>query len=48
MRMTNTFVASFILQIQLYGGLLLFYGFVCYDTQLIVEKFRLGDNDAVW
>lgn len=35
-------------QLQLYGGLLAFCGFVCYDTQLIVEKFRMGDNDAIW
>ena len=35
-------------QLQLYGGLLLFCGFVLYDTQLIVEKRRRGDKDFVW
>ena len=36
------------MQVQLYGGLLLFCGFVLFDTQLIVEKFNLGDNDYIW
>ena len=35
-------------QVQLYGGLLLFCGFVAYDTQLMIEKYRMGDHDAIW
>ena len=35
-------------QVQLYGGLLLFCGFVLYDTQLIVSKCTRGDRDFVW
>jgi len=47
--LVNLFVGSFFLyQIHLYGGLLLFCAFVMYDTQLIVEKHRLGDKDFVW
>ncbi|EDO45792.1 predicted protein [Nematostella vectensis] len=45
----NIFVGSFfIYQLHLYGGLLLFCGFVMYDTQLIVEKHRNGDKDFIW
>lgn len=45
----NLFVgAQFIFQVQLYGGLLLFCGFVLYDTQLIVSKCTRGDRDFVW
>ncbi|XP_044164073.1 probable Bax inhibitor 1 [Acropora muricata] len=45
----NLFVgAQFIFQVQLYGGLLLFCGFVLYDTQLIVFKCTRGDRDFVW
>ena len=36
------------IQIYLYGGLLLFCGFILYDTQLIIEKRRMGDTDFVW
>lgn len=31
----------------LWGGLLLFCGFVVYDTQMIIEKRRLGDKDFI-
>lgn len=33
--------------LQLYGGLLLFAGFVIFDTQLIVERASRGDLDYV-
>ena len=35
-------------QVELYGGLLLFCGFILYDTQLIIERRRRGDRDYVW
>ena len=35
-------------QVELYGGLLLFCGFILYDTQLIIERRRRGDKDYVW
>lgn len=42
----NIFFGSELLfNIQLYGGLALFCGFVVYDTQLITEKFKEGDED---
>ena len=37
-----------LLQIQLYLGLVLFCGFVLFDTQLIIERFNNGDNDYIW
>ncbi len=36
------------MQIELYGGLFLFCGFILFDTQLIVEKCERGDNDYIW
>lgn len=45
----NIFFHSYLLyQVHLYGGLLLFCGFLLYDTQLIVEKCRRGDKDFIW
>ncbi|XP_065884664.1 bax inhibitor 1-like [Dysidea avara] len=45
----NLFLGSyFILQFQLYFGLMVFCVFVMYDTQLIVEKFEHGDKDYIW
>eukprot|EP00111_Clytia_hemisphaerica_P018580 TCONS_00054944-protein len=35
-------------QVHLYGGLLLFCGFILYDTQLIIAKHKNGDNDFLW
>lgn len=47
--LVNLFIGSqFIFQLQLFGGLLLFCGFVLYDTQLIVYKHKQGDKDFVW
>lgn len=43
-----SFVVFFCQQIQLYGGLALFCAFILYDTQLIIEKKRNGDNDFLW
>jgi len=37
-----------IYNINLYGGLLIVCGFVLYDTQMIVEKKRRGDDDYIW
>ncbi|CAI8050565.1 Bax inhibitor 1, partial [Geodia barretti] len=34
-------------ELDVYGGLILFCGFVLFDTQLIVERFNNGDNDYV-
>jgi len=42
------FQSTMIYQLNLYGGLLIFCGFILYDTQLIVEKKRNGDNDFIW
>jgi FtsH-binding integral membrane protein len=33
--------------IQLYGGLIVFCFYILYDTQLIVEKCRIGSNDHI-
>nr|XP_058956950.1 bax inhibitor 1-like [Pocillopora verrucosa] len=47
--LANLFLgARFFFQIQLYGGLVLFCGFVLYDTQLIVHKHKQGDKDFLW
>ena len=37
-----------LLQIELYAGFLIMCGFVLYDTQLIIEKRRHGDDDFIW
>ncbi|XP_006824591.1 putative Bax inhibitor 1, partial [Saccoglossus kowalevskii] len=45
----NIFLGSvLILKVNLYLGLAIMCFFVLYDTQLIVEKFRLGDDDYIW
>lgn len=45
----NLFIRSqAIYEAELYMGLLMFCGFVVFDTQLIVEKRRHGDTDFVW
>lgn len=44
----NMFLGSYmVFQLDVYGGLLLFCGFVLFDTQLIVERYNNGDTDYV-
>jgi len=46
--LVNIFFRSmFIFNIQLYFGLLIFCGFVIFDTQLIIEKAANGNKDFV-
>lgn len=45
----NLFVGSQLLfELNLYFGLGVMCAFVLYDTQLIVEKRRMGDDDYIW
>ncbi|XP_065052179.1 probable Bax inhibitor 1 [Rhopilema esculentum] len=45
----NIFLGSHLIyKIQLYGGLILFCAFILYDTQLIIQKRKNGDNDFIW
>ncbi|XP_033728668.1 probable Bax inhibitor 1 [Pecten maximus] len=45
----NIFIGSrLIWEVQLYAGLFIFCAFVLYDTQMIVEKKRMGDDDYIW
>jgi len=45
----NMFVRSvFIMTAELYIGLIIFCGFILFDTQMIVEKCRHGDKDFIW
>jgi FtsH-binding integral membrane protein len=44
--LANLFVRIELLaNVSLYLGLMVFSGFVMFDTQLLVEKFRLGNED---
>lgn len=44
----NLFIGSyFLFQAQLYLGLIVFCVFVMYDTAVIIEKCRMGDNDHI-
>jgi FtsH-binding integral membrane protein len=36
------------LYMQLLLGLVVMSAFILYDTQMIMEKFRMGDRDYVW
>ena len=40
------FRSEAVYNLQLYGGLLLFIGYVCFDTQLIIEKANSGTYDV--
>merc|ERR1712228_776885 len=45
----NIFMGSKLLySADLYLGLVVMCGCVLYDTQLIVEKIRRGDDDFIW
>ncbi|XP_064646507.1 probable Bax inhibitor 1 [Lineus longissimus] len=45
----NIFLGSrLIFEVNLYLGLIIMCGFILYDTQLIVEKRRRGDEDYIW
>jgi FtsH-binding integral membrane protein len=45
----NIFFRSYaFIYMQLVIGLIVMSLFVLYDTQLIMEKFRMGDKDYVW
>lgn len=49
MSFINIFFGSrLIYEVELYVGFGVFCLFVLYDTQLIVEKARRGDNDYIW
>ncbi|KAL8216406.1 hypothetical protein R6Q57_023243 [Mikania cordata] len=44
---SSIFGGSLSLNIMLYSGLLVFVGYMVYDTQDIIEKAHLGDLDYV-
>lgn len=47
--LANIFIGSvLVFQAYLYFGFAVMCGFVLYDTQLIIEKRRIGDKDYVW
>lgn len=49
MSIFNLFIgSSFIYHLNLYAGLLVMSGFVLYDTQVIMFKRQMGDNDYIW
>jgi FtsH-binding integral membrane protein len=41
------FQSQLIFQVSLWGGLLLFCGFIVWDTQMIIAKRRMGDKDYI-
>lgn len=48
MTVVNLFMQShFLYQAHIYLGLMLMCGFVLYDTQLIIEKRRMGNQDFI-
>lgn len=48
--MANYFIigSTGLADLTLYGGVFIFSGFVCYDTQLIVARHEMGDRDFIW
>jgi FtsH-binding integral membrane protein len=45
----NLFIGSTgVNSVTLYGGVVVMSGFVCYDTQLIVARFEMGDRDFIY
>lgn len=42
------FRSRLVFEVELYLGLLIMCGFILYDTQLIVEKRRMGSDDYIW
>lgn len=46
-RLFGVGVNSTAFSVELYGGLLMFAGYVVFDTQLIVEKASTGDRDYI-
>jgi len=45
----NVFFASpMMFNVMLYGGLLIFCGYVMFDTQIMIEKALMGEKDFVW
>jgi len=42
------FGSSSISSMTLYGGVLVMSGYVCYDTQMIVARFEMGDRDFIY
>lgn len=49
MSVLNIFFSSMLIfQMNLYLGLMVMCGFILYDTQVIIEKRRRGDEDYIW
>merc|ERR1719432_726582 len=41
------FQSQLLFQVYIWGGLLIFCGFIVWDTQMIIEKKRRGDGDFI-
>jgi len=42
------FRSTAMFNLMLYGGLIVFCGFIMFDTQLIIEKASYGQKDFIW
>eukprot|EP01120_Amphizonella_sp_Union-15-10_P004010 TRINITY_DN1449_c0_g1_i4.p1 TRINITY_DN1449_c0_g1~~TRINITY_DN1449_c0_g1_i4.p1 ORF type:complete len:240 (-),score=32.33 TRINITY_DN1449_c0_g1_i4:88-807(-) len=42
------FASTFLMNISLYLGLMVFCGFIIFDTQIIIEKADAGNSDFIW